>query len=51
MDLFRKKKKKKKFWFEQNQDAYGYTQGDNRPWGMPPLSEDRRDVVRRSWNI
>jgi len=42
------KKKKQKFWFEHNQDAQGYKPKDNR---AIDLREDRREVVRRTWNF
>ena len=49
---FLKKKKRKGFWFEDNQDAQGYQYGDSRAWGSPiSPAQDRRDAVRRSWNI
>ena len=40
-----KKKKKKKFWMEDNQDAKGY------PYETLLNRDDRREVIRRSWNF
>lgn len=41
-------KKRKKFWFEDNQDAQGYTLNDNR---IVQDIQNRREQVRRTWNI
>jgi len=38
-------KKRKPIWFEHNEDAKGYEPGDNR------IMENRREAVRRTWNI
>jgi len=43
-----KTKRKKKFWYQDNQDARGYAPNDNR---AVESINDRREAVRRTWNI
>jgi hypothetical protein len=47
MDFIKRKGKRRRFWMDINEDAKGYGLGDNR---INP-AEDRREVVRRTWNI
>jgi hypothetical protein len=46
---FNRKKKRRRMWMQDNQDAKGYPYGDNRV--IPSPEQDRRDVVRRTWNF